>query len=343
MAAGFTLQDLAPQVEGNLIGEGDIIITGVGGLEDAQEGDITFVMRGSLEEKALQSKASAFLVSQKIPTSRPQIQVENPRLAFARIARLFLPPLLSPGVHPQAIIHPTATLQEGVAIGPSVVVEEKAVIGRGTILEAGTYIGPWVRVGENCHLHPRVVLEREVVLGNGVIIQAGSVVGSDGYGYEWTPTGHEKIPHLGTVIIQDQVEIGACVTIDRATTGATVIGKGTKIDNLVQIGHNVTIGPHCLVVAMVGISGSSSLGEGVILTGQVGVSDHVQIGEGTIVGARGLVLKDLPPHSHYLGVPVLEQKEELRFQASRKRIPELIKEVRRLKKEVQALQKEIKE
>lgn len=342
MAEGFHLQDLAHRVKGEIFGERDLFITGAGGLEDAEEGEITFVKNRSLAEKARDSSASAFLVREELSLSRPQIKVENPRLAFGRIARLFLPPPHVPlGVHPQALVDPTAHLEEDVSIGPGVVILEKAVIGRGSILEAGVYIGPEVVLGQECHLHPRVILERGVVLGQGVIIQAGSVVGSDGFGYEKTPVGHEKIPHLGTVMIQDQVEIGACVTIDRATTGATVIGKGTKIDNLVQIGHNVTIGPHSLVVAMVGISGSSSLGEGVILAGQVGISDHVHIGDGTIVGARGLVLKDLPPHSVYLGAPVLEQKEELRVQASRRRIPDLIKDVRRLTKEVEALKKEI--
>lgn len=337
----YRLGELAEHVSGELLGDRDLIIRGVGGIEDAKRGEITFVSSSAFKEKALSSKASAFIVRERLSSSSPQILVENPRLAFAQIAPLFLPPpTTSPGIHPKALVHERALLGEDVAIGPQVVIEEEAVIGARSILEANTYIGPRVTLGEDVHLHQNVVLRSGVELGDRVIIQANSVVGSDGFGYERTSQGWVKVPQLGRVKIEDDVEIGASVAIDKATTGVTHIGYGTKIDNQVQIGHNVKIGPHSLLVAMVGISGSSTLGEGVILAGGSGVSDHVQIGDNTTVGARGLVLKDLPPNSFYSGAPAKEHQKELRLQALLKRLPEMKRELRRLKKEIEKIREQ---
>lgn len=341
---GFLLKDLAREVKGDLIGDGDVTITGLGGVVDVREGELTYVMDESYREKALASKAKAFLVYERLSTDRPQILVENPRLSFAHIANLFLPPPdTPPGLNPLALIHPTATIGEDVSIGPHVVISERAVIGKNCILEAHVYIGPEVVIGDKSHLYQGVVLKRGAQLGQRVVIEANSVIGSQGFGYEKTSRGWVKIPQLGSVIIEDDVEIGSCVTIDGGTTAWTVIGTGTKIDNQVQIGHNVRIGPHTLIVAQVGISGSSTIGEGVILAGQVGVADHVHIGEGATIGGGSGVTKDLPPKAMYSGLPAQDHRRELRCQALVRRLPELKKELSQLKGDIEELKRERRE
>ena len=337
----YTVKELAARIEAELIGDPRVEVNGVARIDDVKDGQLTYVTHSRYASQALASSAAAFLVADRLDTFRPQLVVENPSLAFARIAGLFLPPPAVKGIHPTACVHPEASLASGVALGPQVVVEAGAEIGAGSVLEAGVYIGQDVVLGEDCHLHPRVVVERGCRLGRDVIIQAGTIVGSDGYGYEETPEGHEKIPHLGIVVIEDRVELGANVTVDRATTGRTVIGAGTKIDNLVQIGHNVKIGSHCLVVAMVGISGSSQLGDNVTLAGQVGISDHVNIVAGTTVAARGLVLSDIKEPGLYSGMPVQEHPQELRAVAARRRLPQMIKDFRQLQQEVEGLRNKI--
>lgn len=343
MTKGFRLIELATEVEGDVIGDGDLLVTGVGGVFDVEEGELTYVMNPSYREKALASKARAFLVYEKLPTERPQILVKNPRFAFAQIASLFLPPPdTPPGIHPLAVIEPTAQIGEGVAIGPYVVIKGGASIGQGSILEASVYIGPGVVVGEESHLCQGVVLKRGVFLGRRVVIEANTVVGSQGFSYEKTSNQWVKIPKLGSVIIEDDVEIGASVTIDGGTTGDTLIGEGVKIDNQVHIGHNATIGPYSLIVAQVGISGSSSLGKGVVLGGQAGVADHVHIGEGSTLGARAGATKDLSPHGMYGGFPAQDHKKELRCQALVRKLPEWKKELHQLKRELEELRREIR-
>ncbi|MFW6279388.1 MAG: UDP-3-O-(3-hydroxymyristoyl)glucosamine N-acyltransferase, partial [Bacillota bacterium] len=236
-------------------------------------------------------------------------------------------------------IDDSVSLGRGVSIHPGVIIEEQAVIGDDVIIAPGSYVGQGVEIGAGTVIHPCVVIEYGTIIGENVIIQAGTVIGGDGFGYVSSSEGHTKIPQLGQVIVEDDVEIGANVCIDRAVSDKTIIGKGTKIDNLVQVGHNVKIGPENLITGQVGIAGSSETGKRVTLAGQVGVSDHVSLGDNITVGARGLVVGDLDKPGMYSGVPVQKHKKELREKAACRRIPKLMKKIKKLEKEMAKLKK----
>jgi len=312
-----------------------IEISGLASLDDANPGDLAFYGNPKYLRAARKSRATAVLVphgfGEEIPAIR--IWVDNPGEAFSCLLPTFLPPEVPrpQGVHPTAVIDPAAELASDVAVGPHAVVEAGARIEAGSIIGANSYIGHWVVVGEGCRLYPNVTIRERCTLGSRVILHSGVVIGADGFGFEFRDGAHQKIPQTGIVQIEDDVEIGANAAVDRARFGRTWIRKGTKIDNLVQIGHNVTVGEHSILCAQVGISGSSRLGNFVTLAGKVGLAGHLEVGEGAILGALSAVAKDVPAKSVMMGRPALPIKE---YKANYV----LLKNIRKLYDRVKALE-----
>jgi UDP-3-O-[3-hydroxymyristoyl] glucosamine N-acyltransferase len=312
-----TVKELAALLGGHVFG-GDpaTVIEGFSGIAEASAGDLTFYGNAKYLAALRASRATAALVpldfSEEIPALC--IRVENPSMAFAKIVEAYSPKPVRfvPGIHPSAIIAPEVELGTDVSIQPHAVLESGVKIGARTVIGAGTYLGRDCQLGEDCHVHPNVTIRENVLIGNRVAIHSGTVIGSDGFGYEPVNGRHVKIPQVGIVQLDDDVEIGANVTIDRARFGRTRIGEGTKIDNLVQIGHNVSIGKHCIVIAQAGIAGSSRLGEHVILAGQVGIAGHLTIGDHSIVAAQSGVSKDIPAGETWFGYPAKPDKQSKR-------------------------------
>jgi len=340
------LSELAKLVGGEIHGGGvpapDVQITGVASLRDAQAGDISFLANNKYAPQLATTKASAVLVAADIPTCRQDglslVVVPSPDAAFARIVPLFVPspPTYAPGIHPTAVIDPSVTFGEGVHIGPNAVIGANTTIGAGTVVGANVVVGEGVAVGRLCHLHPLSSVRERCVLGDRVILHNGVVIGSDGYGFtpRVLPDGTvniEKIPQLGIVEICDDVEIGANTTVDRARFGVTKIGRMTKIDNLVQIAHNVRIGECCGIVANVGIAGSTHIGNRVMIWGQVGIAGHLDIADDVEILARSGVGKSLTAKGRYFGAPAVEAREAMRILHVPKRVENLEKEVEQLK------------
>ncbi|GBC96666.1 UDP-3-O-acylglucosamine N-acyltransferase [bacterium HR16] len=330
----LTLQALAQEMNAQMEGDADTPVTGVSSIEFAQEGDVVFAESPRYLRLAERCPAAAVIVWRDAPPiDKPVLRVESPRQAFLKAMELFAPEPRHPeGIDLNAVISPEADIGEDVAIGAGCVIEAGARIGRGSVLYPLCYIGRDAQIGEQCVLYPNVTLMHDVRLGNRVIVHSGSVIGADGFGYVTVDGVHRKVPHIGTVEVGDDVEIGANVCIDRAKTGVTRIGSGTKIDNLVHIGHNVQIGENCLLVAQVGIAGSSRLGRYVVLAGQVGVADHVTIGDGAIVAAQSGVAGNLQGGQRYFGSPAREHSRQLRLMAYTSRLPELFERVKELER-----------
>ncbi|MGH7268515.1 MAG: UDP-3-O-(3-hydroxymyristoyl)glucosamine N-acyltransferase [Candidatus Rokuibacteriota bacterium] len=337
------LGELARLVGGDLDGDPAIPIRGLASLDRAAPGDLAFVSGRRHVAEAQESRASAFLVAPDVRLSgRPVIRVAKPHLAVATVLRLFHPAAAPPpGIHPLAVVDASArvaaeaTVLAFAVIGPDSVVEARAVVHPHAV------VGPRCRVGEETVLHPHVVLCEDVDLGRRVVVHAGSVLGADGFGYAFDGRHHQKIPQVGRVVIQDDVEIGANVTIDRATLGETVIGPGTKIDNLVQIGHNTVVGGDTILVAQTGLSGSCRIGSHVVVGGQVGVADHVTIGDGAQVGGQSGVHRDIPAGQAVFGSPALPAAEGFRATAALPRLPELLRAVRGLERRVAELERRL--
>ncbi|MFW5986294.1 MAG: UDP-3-O-(3-hydroxymyristoyl)glucosamine N-acyltransferase [Halanaerobiales bacterium] len=338
----YTAGELATMVEGELKGDPLLKIENVSGIEEGDSTAVTYARDKEKLKKAETSPAALVIVPREIEeSSKDLLLVDNPRLAFARISQLFDPrPYYHPGIHPSSVIANTARLGNNISIHPRVVISGEAEIGDNVILGPGVYIGKRVKIGNNTLLHPGVVVEYNCEIGSGVIIQAGSVIGSDGYGYVPSAEGPVRMAQLGKVVIGDEVEIGASATVDRATSGATVIGKGTKIDNLVQIAHNVEIGENCMIVAQTGIAGSSRLDEEVALAGQVGIVDHVALSKGVKIGAKSLVTGDIEEGEFYSGIPARRHQQNLRKQALLGKLPALKKKIRQLEERIAQLEKE---
>lgn len=334
------LGELAEQLGCRLEGDDGREITGVRTLEDAGPQDVTFVAQGRYLPRLAHSKAGAVILGDGLPPAgRPTLRTPNPYLAFARALALFhSPPAPIPGIHPTAVVAPDARVAPGASVGPLCVLGPGSEVGSGTILEAQVFVGAQARIGQECRIFPQVVLGERVRLGNRVTVHSGTVVGADGFGYARDGARYVKIPQVGGVVIEDDVEIGANVAIDRATLGETRIGRGTKIDNLVQVGHNVRIGEDTVIVAQVGISGSSAIGSRVTLAGQVGVVDHVEIGDGVIVGAQAGVTKDIPAGSVVLGSPAIPHTEFKRRVAATGRLSEMRRALRALEERLAALE-----
>ncbi|MCB1070032.1 MAG: UDP-3-O-(3-hydroxymyristoyl)glucosamine N-acyltransferase [Verrucomicrobia bacterium] len=310
----LTAGDIADRLKGRCDGDPTVVLSGVGGVRDAQAHELAFVSQSRYASDASETRAGALLVGHdwSHPSPAVLIRVDKPEVAFGEIARWFAGPEIDypPGIHPSAVISPEATVGEGVHIGPFCVVEAGASIGAGSILVGQVSIGRGARIGEHCRFYPQVSLREYVVIGDRVILHNGVVIGSDGFGYDVSPEGiRTKQPQIGIVIIGDDVEIGANSTVDRARYGKTRIGKRVKIDNLVQIAHNVWIQDDAVIVAQVGISGSTIVQKKAILAGQVGVAGHLIIGAGAIIGAQSGVSKDVAPGAYMFGTPAVPHKE----------------------------------
>jgi UDP-3-O-[3-hydroxymyristoyl] glucosamine N-acyltransferase len=341
-----TLAELATELGGHVIGDGSVEIRGVAGIREALPGDVTFLANSRYEGYLGETRASA-VICDRTPrhASVPLLQVDHPYLAFQKVVRLFRPELYQPlpGVHPTAVVSPAAKIGEGASIGPHCTVEPGASIGAKTVLMAGCYVGVQASIGEGCLLYPRVVLREECVLGNRCIVHAGAVIGADGFGFAFDAGRYHKVPQVGNVIVGDDVEIGANTTIDRATTDSTRIGDGTKIDNLVQIGHNVIVGRHCIIVAQVGISGSTELEDHVTIGGQSGIIGHVRLGKGMQVGAQSGVSKSWPAGTVVFGTPAAPLTLFKRINAYLQRLPQLFDRTKTLETRVAKLEENEKE
>jgi UDP-3-O-[3-hydroxymyristoyl] glucosamine N-acyltransferase len=330
----FTAQDIAQRLGGQVVGDGATRLTGFAQAGSAQAGDLTFAENAEYFAAAEQSAASAILVSGDFTSAtKTLIKVANARVAFARVLPLFFPEKApAAGIHPTAVIAASARVAASAHIGPHCVVGEATVIGERCVLTGGNHVGDRARLGDDTRLFPNVVIYHDIVIGQRVRIHAGTVIGADGFGYVFDAGEHVKIPQVGNVVIGDDVEIGACVCIDRAALGSTVIGKGTKIDNLVQIAHNVVIGEHCLVLGQVGIAGSTRLGNYVTIASQSGVAGHLTINDRAIVMAKAGVMTDIPTGERYIGAPAGPDRQVKRQLIALQQLPELIKRVRELER-----------
>ena len=336
------LYEIAKFVGGEIVGDGDVVITGVSGIKEARPGEITFIADPRYADMLATTEASAVIVSPEVGRNgeKPLVKCGDPYLAFIDLVGLWAADEIPhpSGIDPTAVIGDNVKLGENVAIHAYVVIEDGAVIGDDAIIYPHTFVGRDSRIGNATLIYPNVTIREKVSIGDRVVIHSGVRIGSDGFGF--TPGGdaHRKVPQIGVVVIEDDVELGANVTIDRATFGITRIGKGTKIDNLVQIGHNVVIGEHCIIVAQVGVAGSAEIGNRVTLAGQAGVSGHLKIGDNCVVGAQSGVTKSLPPNSRVSGMPAEPHENEQRMKAGLRRLPVLRERVRALEKRLASLE-----
>lgn len=329
----FTAAEIAAQLGGEVVGDRSVLLTGFAPADKAVSGDLTFAENDAYFLRAQQSAAAAILVDGNFSSAKVLIRVPNARVAFAKVLPLFFPePKLESGIHRSAIIASSAQIDPTAHVGPCCVIGERVRIGRDTVLEGSNHVGADSEIGAETHLFPHVVIYPRTQIGHRVRIHAGTVVGSDGFGYVLDKGQHRKVPQIGTVTIQDDVEIGANVTIDRGALGPTVIGKGTKIDNLVQIAHNVVIGENCLVVAQTGIAGSTSLGDYVTLAGQVGLAGHLKIGHRAIVAAQSGVMHDIGDGEKWFGTPAQPDRQMKRQLLTLQHLPALLRRVVELEK-----------
>jgi UDP-3-O-[3-hydroxymyristoyl] glucosamine N-acyltransferase len=337
----LTVKQLAERLNAELVGDGSGLIRSVGPVGAADQNTLTFLA----DEKHLSglkaARAGAVMVAKTIAgLSMPQLVVKNVNAALIEALKIFAPKIqpATTGVHPTAVVAEQVKLGKNISIGPCVVIETGAEIGENTIIAAGCKIGQNTKIGSNTRLDANVVVCHNCVIGNSCIIQANSTIGSTGFGYYFIDGAHRLIPHNGIVVIEDFVEIGANSCVDRAKFGQTRIGAGTKIDNLVQIAHNVTIGKCCLIVAEVGIAGSAKIGNGVVIAGQVGITDNIEIGDGAMIGARGCVLKSVAAGARVIGYPAAESKEMMRIWACTQRLPKLLEQFRELSSRVEKIE-----
>lgn len=324
-----TVSEIAKNLQGEVVGDGNAVLNGFSTADQARPGNLTFAETDEYFAAAEASAATAIIADQRFSSSKKiLIRVPNARIAFARALALFFPEPVRPGgIHPSTVVAATAQIDPTAHIGPHCTVGERVKIGPRCAFLAGNFIGDDSVLGEETVLFPNVTVYARTEIGRRVRIHAGTTIGSDGYGYVLDGGVHRKVPQIGNVIIHDDVEIGANVTIDRGALGSTVIGKGTKIDNLVQIAHNVEIGEHCLVIAQVGIAGSSRLGNYVVLAGQVGIGGHLKIGNQVVIGAQSGVMTDVPDGGRWLGAPAVPDKQFKRQVIAVQRLPDLLKKV----------------
>ena len=323
-----TIATIAEHLKGSLIGDGTIRIKAVNSLDAVQAGELTFADDPRHLAQAMRTPASAIIVPLAIRDlhGHSGIGVQNPKLAFALVLELFHPPLTSQGIiHPSAVLGADLQLEDAVDIRANAVIGDHVHIGRGTIIEAGAYIGDGVQIGESCLIGPNVVIYRDTHMGHHVRIHGGSVIGGDGFGYVFHEGRYVKVPQVGNVLIEDDVEIGCNVCVDRATLGSTVIQRGTKIDNLVQIAHNDHIGKHVIITGQGGLSGSVTIGNYVVLGGRTGVTDHVTIGDHAHVGLCSVVTKSVAAGATVLGYPARPAHDTKRQLASIARLPSILK------------------
>lgn len=323
----YNLKAIAQELNGFLVGDGDVIIHSIASLLNAKDGQIAYITEKNMGQLT-SCNASAVIVSENIRDfSLPVIKVKNPRLAFIHLIKMFQGEMRSNGKISSRMVDLSVKVGYRTQIDDGTVVKEGVSIGDHTIIGSNSLIGENVTIGKNCFIHPHVTILKDTFIGDNVIIHSGSVIGSDGFGYEWDGEKHVKIPHIGNVILCNDVEIGANTTIDRGTIDSTVIGKGTKIDNLVQIGHNVQIGEHCIIVATSAIAGSSTIGNHVVLAGGCAIAGHISVGDHSILLARSGVTKDLPTKSVVSGHYARTHKAQLKEYATLARLPLTLKEI----------------
>jgi len=340
----YKVSQISEHIGAQLIGAAeaaDLEIRAVGPIDAAGADEITFAGDDKHRAAVATSAAGAVIVSSPIDgLDRPQLVVDNVDAALIEVLGLFAPKLRAApeGIDGSAKIGQDVKIGAGVSIGPCVVVEDQVEIGANSIVGSGCRIGENSRIGNNCRLDSNVVVYHNCQIGNSVVIQANSTVGSTGFGFCFIDGAHKLVPHNGSVVIEDFVEIGANCCIDRAKFGSTTIGAGTKIDNLVQIAHNVVIGKCCLIAALVGVSGSCKLGDGVVLAGQVGLADNISIGSGVIVGAKAGVMSDVPPGKQLAWTPAIDRKDALRIVGSVMRLPKMTQQLKELNKRIESLE-----
>ncbi len=335
----FTAAQLAAQLQGEVSGDGATLLTGFAAADRAGPGDLTFADKDTYFAAAEASAAAAILVSGPFTSdTKVIIRVPNARVAAARVLPLYFPPVVPvPGIHPSAIVAPSAKLDPSVHIGPGCVIGADVKIGARSALLGGNHLGSDCQLGDDVCLYPHVVLYARTQLGHRVAIHAGTVIGSDGYGYVFDQGRHVKILQVGNVVIGDDVEIGANSAIDRAALGSTVIGAGTKIDNLVHVAHNVVFGQHCLIMGQCGFAGSTTFGDYCVIASQSGVAGHLKIGAQVTVGGKSGVTRDVPARETMLGYPAVPDKQAKRQWIAIQKLPDLIIKMRELEKQVAAL------
>jgi UDP-3-O-[3-hydroxymyristoyl] glucosamine N-acyltransferase len=335
----YTAVQIAQLIGGEVLGDPSLIIKGFAPADRATPGDLTFAENENYFARAEQSAASAVIVDGAFTSARKTlIRVTNARIAFAKTLPLFFPePAYAPGVHPTAIVAPSAQVDPTAHVGPYCTVGENVRIGPRSVLQAMDHVGANCTLGEDVRLFPNVVLYASTEIGPRVRVHSGSVIGADGFGYVLDGGTHRKVPQIGSVVIKEDVEIGANVTIDRGALGPTIIGKGTKIDNLVQIAHNVTIGEHCLLVSQVGIAGSTKVGNYVIFAGQAGVAGHLKIGNRVSVGAQSGVMTNIPDGEKWLYSPAQPDRQAKRVIIAMQQMPDALRRLAELEKRVAAL------
>lgn len=341
-----TLKEIAEFLDGELIGDAEVTISGISGIKEAKPGDITFLANSKYLPLIDKTQASAIITSREIKSAaKPIIRTENPSLAFAKAVSLLAPAQAKhpKGIHSSAILGKGVSLGKNAAIGPYAVIEDDASIGDEAIIYAGCFIGHHTKIGANSLIYANVSIRENITVGERVIIHSGTVIGSDGFGFATIEGLHQKIPQIGTVEIGDDVEIGANVTIDRARFDKTIIGSGTKIDNLVQIAHNVVIGENSIIVAQVGISGSTTIGKNVILAGQVGVVGHINIGDNAVVMAQSGVSKSIPAGTMAWGYPAKPADTAKRVNACVQNLPRLYETIAELKKKIEELEGRVRD
>jgi UDP-3-O-[3-hydroxymyristoyl] glucosamine N-acyltransferase len=339
-----TVRSLAEHVGGTVIGDGaEAVVTGISDLAAAQPDQVSFFANTKYEAQARASKAAAILVSAKDAPkfSFTRIVVESPSSAFGKIADLFAPPPVHDelGIHPTAVVSPDAFIGEGASVQAHAVIAPGVRIGARVVIGANCFVGENVTIGDDTRLYPLVTVRERCVIGSRVILHSGVVIGADGFGYDFDPkTGrHMKIAHIGIVQIDNDVEIGANTTIDRARFGKTHIGEGAKIDNLVMIGHNVVVGAHSIIVGQTGVSGSTSLGRYVTLAGQVGLAGHLTVGDKAVVTAQSGINKDVPAGAVVAGRHAMPIRESLKMEALMRRLPELLERIKSLEEKLKSL------
>jgi UDP-3-O-[3-hydroxymyristoyl] glucosamine N-acyltransferase len=339
----LSLQDLYDRLQLALPISDDAEIHGVNTLDQAGPQDLCFAEEAHQADTVARSAAALVLVDPAFPEvpGKRLLRVAEPRALFFEIALWFVPSTTSQGIHPDASVHPDARIGDDVEVAACAVIDAGALVGSGSRIGPGAYLGTGVRMGNDCVIGANVSILRDSTLGDRCVLHPGVRVGGEGFGFRWDGTAHRKVPQLGRVVIEDDVEIGCNSCVDRATLGITRIGRGTKIDNLVQIAHNVTIGPHSILVSQSGVAGSSTLGQGVVVAGQVAISDHVTVGDGARIGGQSGVIKDVPANAAMFGTPAHPLKQALRESAALTRLPSLLKQIERQQQTIDQLEKRL--